>query len=73
MLICRIAEGYMVRERLGTSALDIDGWVQGNSSCTVLQLTSHQCSIHCERSCMTHWPRVQVSGNGHCRPSVALK
>jgi len=46
---------------LSSLVLNIDGWVQGNGSCVVLLLTSHQCSIHCESNRMT---TVQASRDG---------
>jgi len=49
---------------LASLVLGVNGWVQANSSHAVLPLTRHQCSIHCESSCVPRRKLAEVERRG---------
>jgi len=49
--------------------LGVDGWVQGNASRAVLQLTRHHAAFTTK---IAAWPTAQASRDGRRRPLVTL-
>jgi len=50
---------------LSSLVLQVDGWVRRNSSCVVVPLTSHQCSIHYESSVSQNAKEPEIGAADH--------
>jgi len=57
---------------LSNPMLNVGGWVQENSSGTVLPLTRHHCNAAFTAE-VAAWSTAQASGDGRRRPLVTLR